>query len=278
MQANSLDRFFETAGAKLRYRDEGEGPAVVLVHGWTLDLNMWDAQAGALSDAFRIVRLDRRGYGLSSGRPSAATDGADLQALCEHLQLPCAALVGMSQGSRAVLQLAASSPETASCVILDGAPPIGARTGGGSIEIPYEHYRELARTRGLQAFREEWSRHALTRLRTRDLGAHALLERMIARYPGADLMDPAPAAVAPADPDIRSMNPPFLVINGEFDLDSRKSGGNQLALRLPDAEYLEIPDAGHLCNLDNPRAYNQALRRFLERHALPANQPVRSIR
>lgn len=279
MQANSLDRFFETAGAKLRYRDEGHGPAVLLVHGWTLDLNMWDAQAAALSDAFRMVRLDRRGHGLSSGRPSTARDGADLRALCEHLQLHCAALVGMSQGARAVLQFAASFPETTSCVILDGAPPIGARKGTrGSIEIPYAHYRELAQTRGLPAFREEWSRHALARLRTQDRKAHALLERMIARYPGADLTDPASVAVVPPDPDIESMNQPFLVINGEFDLDSRKYSGSQLALQLPHAEYVEIPDAGHLSNLDNPRAYNQVLRPFLERHALPANQPVRSLR
>jgi 3-oxoadipate enol-lactonase len=58
------------------------------------------------------------------------------------------------------------------------------------------------------------------------------------------------------------------VINGEFDLESRKRFARQLALWLPQAECVEIPDAGHLSNLDNPRAYNDALARFLEDHAL----------
>jgi 3-oxoadipate enol-lactonase len=68
----------------------------------------------------------------------------------------------------------------------------------------------------------------------------------------------------------KSVDRPALVMNGEFDLDSRKRFARQLALQLPQVECVEIPDAGHLCNLDNPRAYNDALRRFLERHAFPS--------
>jgi pimeloyl-ACP methyl ester carboxylesterase len=232
---------------------------------------MWDAQAAALSEDFRMIRLDRRGFGGSTGRPSIAKDGADLRALCEHLQIAPVALVGMSQGARAVMQFATAFPAATSCVVLDGAPQIGARPGtSGSIEIPYEHYRQLARTRGMAAFREEWSRHALTRLRTGDRQAETLLARMLARYPGTDLTDPGPPEeVAPAaDPDIESMMKPVLVINGELDLDSRRSAGRELAARLPHAEYVELPGAGHLCNLDNPRAYNQVLRRFLDSHSL----------
>jgi 3-oxoadipate enol-lactonase len=67
-----------------------------------------------------------------------------------------------------------------------------------------------------------------------------------------------------------SVDRPALVMNGEFDLDSRKQSARQLALQLPQAECVELPDAGHLCNLDNPRAYNDILTRFLERHAFPS--------
>ena len=61
---HAADRYFKVADARLRYRDEGQGPAVMLVHGWTLDLEMWDPQVSALRDGFRLVRLDRRGHGL----------------------------------------------------------------------------------------------------------------------------------------------------------------------------------------------------------------------
>jgi pimeloyl-ACP methyl ester carboxylesterase len=272
MQSPASDLYLETNGARLRYLDEGEGAALLLVHGWTLDLEQWEPQAAALTGEFRVIRLDRRGFGLSSGLPSTAADGADLSALCEHLRLDSVALVGISQGTRAVLQFAGSHPRMTSCVILNGPPHLGAADAAhGSHDIPYDHYRELAQTRGLAAFRREWSEHALMRLRTADPETHALLGRMIARYPGWDLADiPGHAEAAPPDQGFASVGRPVLVMNGEFDLESRKRFARQIAL-LPRVEYVEIPQAGHLCNLDNPRAYNEALRRFLKRHTIPSS-------
>ena len=232
---------------------------------------MWGAQAAALSDSYRIVRLDRRGFGLSSGHPSIAGDGADLWALCGHLGLESVALVGMSQGARAVLQFAASFPRATSCIVLDGPPRTGTpNAAGGSVDVPFEHYRELARTQGLSAFRAEWSGHALTRLRSGDAESQALLARMIARYPGTDLLDMAArsAAATPGGND-GLMGRPALVINGEFDLESRREYAEELAV-LFSVERVAIPGAGHLCNLDNPRAYNDALRNFLRKSVASA--------
>jgi len=272
MPARPMDLYFETSGVRLRYRDEGRGCAVILVHGWTLDLDQWESQAAALAGEFRVVRLDRRGFGLSSGLPSIAGDATDLLALCEHLGLDSVALVGMSQGARSVLQFAKSYPRMTSCLVLDGPPHSGTEDAtGNSHDIPYEYYRELAQTQGLSTFRREWSEHALARLRTADPEAHALLVRMIERYPGRDLTDTTGHADAmPLVQWFASVDRPALVINGEFDLDSRKRFARQLALQLPQVECAEIPDAGHLCNLDNPRAYYDALKRFLERHAFPS--------
>jgi pimeloyl-ACP methyl ester carboxylesterase len=42
-----MDFYLETSGVRLRYRDEGRGCAVILVHGWTLDLEQWDSQTSA---------------------------------------------------------------------------------------------------------------------------------------------------------------------------------------------------------------------------------------
>src|SRR5205807_719082 len=87
------DRYLCADGARLRYRDEGQGPPVVLVHGWTLDLEMWDPQVDALRSAFRLVRLDRRGHGQSGGVPAPGHDALDLAALCRHLGLARGALL-----------------------------------------------------------------------------------------------------------------------------------------------------------------------------------------
>jgi pimeloyl-ACP methyl ester carboxylesterase len=259
------DAYLRTGDATLRYREEGQGPAVIFVHGWTLDLEMWEPQSAALSAHFRVIRLDRRGFGLSSGQPSLCDDVDDIRALCRHLDLDRVAVVGMSQGARVALALLRRSPITISCLVLDGAPSIG---GTGSADVPYEFYRELARSSGMEAFRREWAAHPLVRLRTRDPRTHELLARMIARYAGHDLKsENAPAAAPAAPPQIQV---PVLVLSGEFDLDSRQASGDALASQAPQAERVQIPAAGHLCNLDNPAAYNAAIASFLTRHALPS--------
>ena len=63
------------------YVDEGKGPAIVLVHGWALDLTMWDLVASALRSRYRVIRYDRRGFGGSTGQPDLQRDADDLMTL-----------------------------------------------------------------------------------------------------------------------------------------------------------------------------------------------------
>jgi pimeloyl-ACP methyl ester carboxylesterase len=267
--ASAEDRYLEIKGNRLRYRDEGGGPPVVLLHGWTLDLDMWEAQVAGLKDVFRIVRLDRRGFGLSSGHPGLAGDTEDLSALCRHLGLWRIALVGMSQGARAALHIARAIPALVSCLVLDGPPPDYEASESADDAMPFAFYRHLVRTTGIAAVRREWAQHPLAQLRTDDARAHELLARMIGRYPGSDLEESTSDAplIAPSRA-LASIRVPTLVINGEFDLETRRSAAETLVRALPAAEHAIVPDAAHLPNLDNPHAYNATLRDFLLRHAI----------
>lgn len=263
-----VDQELCVGDARVRFRDAGAGPAVVLIHGWTLDLEMWEPQARALRDSFRIIRFDRRGFGLSSGRPSLSHDISDLRALCAHLRLESVALVGMSQGARCAAHLAAADHPHVSCIVLDGAPSgLVAGSATGENDIPIEHYRALVRSGGASAFREAWRQHPLAQLRTSDGPTHELLERILERHraldlEGADAADPG--VPAPREGLIRC---PVLIISGELDLRSRLRAADALARALPASERVIIPGAGHMPNLDNPLAYNERLRGFLDRFA-----------
>src|SRR5262249_20265621 len=263
----AADRFLVVNGTRLRFRDEGRGPAVLLVHGWTLDLEMWDPQVRALRDTFRLIRLDRRGHGLSGGIPAPGRDGEDLAALCRHVGVSRVALLGMSQGARAVLGFACAVPEQIDAVILDGPPPLD---GEPDPDLPLDRYATLVQTRGIEAFRHEWARDALMQLRTQSAEARALLAAMIARYPGNDLTHPPSPAEHVVSMTLRSLTAPTLVISGAYDLASRRRAARQLAARLPDAELAVIPGAGHLPNLDRPGAYSTLCRGFLLRHCTHA--------
>jgi 3-oxoadipate enol-lactonase len=265
-----VDQYFTTDGARLRYRDEGSGPPLLMVHGWTLDLEMWQPQVSALRDAFRLVRFDRRGFGLSSGRPSVVQDIADIGSLCEHLAIGRVALVGMSQGARAALGFALAAPARISCLILDGPPDYGREPLPADDDVPLSDYRAVVRARGMAAFRREWAAHPLLSLRTRDPRMREILNAMIMRYPGNDLVEPVMSIGAPASAvPMSSIDAPVLVLTGDHDLPSRTQAANNLAEQLTHAERAVISAAGHLPNLDNPQVYSAVVRTFLERFAVP---------
>ncbi|MEJ0087056.1 MAG: alpha/beta hydrolase [Pseudomonadota bacterium] len=257
---NAADRHLAVPGARLRYRDEGAGPAVVLVHGWTLDLDVWQPQA-ALAASQRVVRYDRRGFGLSTGKPSLMDDVVDLHTLLGTLGIDHPLLVGTSQGARVVLEFAARHPGAARGLVLDGAPPLA------DADLPMTLFRELAARSGMAAFRAAWRAHPLTQLLTADPRLHELLAEILARYPGHDLLAP------PADPHpgigeapLGRIRTPSLVVNGARDLDSRQRAGLRLQALLPDAEHVFVQEAAHLPNLDAPQRYNQILAEFARRH------------
>jgi 3-oxoadipate enol-lactonase len=241
------DRELTVAGARLRFRDEGDGAALLLIHGWTLDLDMWEPQARELSKAFRVVRYDRRGFGLSTGHPCLSQDVTDVLALCEHLRLHSIALLGMSQGARVAAHVAARNPELLSHVIFDG-PPAG-------IVIGHDAPSDIA-IAGTGEFLQEWRKHPLTQLR--NPRHRELLDRMLARYrPNAQVAAPLPPLEAAA---IRA---PALIISGALDLQTRIRAADELARSLPASERAIVPEAGHMPNLDNPPVYNSLLRQLL---------------
>ncbi|MGH9643965.1 MAG: alpha/beta fold hydrolase [Terriglobales bacterium] len=262
----SDDRYLDLDGARVRYRDEGRGAAVLLVHGWTLDLDVWASQVEALRGAFRIIRFDRRGFGRSTGEPSMEQDILDLGGIIEHFKLARVALVGMSQGSRAVLAYACAHPTQVSCIVLDGPPEFDGSIAGANLSLA--PLRDLVRTRGLAAFRQQWLQHPLMQLRSRDVGARELLERIVDRYPGRDLAE-GTAHAPPPDlwPQLESLAVPTLVLTGEHDLPGRLRSADELAKRLPAGRRAVIAGSGHLASFDNPDSYNRQLAAFLAAHA-----------
>jgi 3-oxoadipate enol-lactonase len=262
------DRYLEVGGAKLRFKESGRGPALLLVHGWALDLDVWEPQALSLSAAFRVIRMDRRGYGLSRGKPSLSEDVTDIVELLRVLEIRRFAVLGMSQGARVALKLSDSMPEQVSALILDGPPFIEVPLPARPPEIPYDQYRAIALTKGLPAFRREWRNHPLARLRTQDPGIQDLFDRILERYPGNDLTDRSAPKIFPiALQDIAQRALPTLILSGEHDLPTRQQSAQWLSEQLPGSIRRQIPNAGHLGGLDNPSQYNQIVNDFLLRHA-----------
>jgi 3-oxoadipate enol-lactonase len=251
----SGDQFCEHAGARLRWRIEGSGPAVVLLHGWALDLSSWNLLAPLLAARFTVLRFDRRGFGLSEGVADIHRNVGDLGAVMDAAGVPVAALVGMSQGARLALHFTLAHPARVSALVLDGAPELESES-----ELPLGLYRQRMESLGVAGLRAMILTHPLMQLHTQAPAARDALLESVSHYRGVDLLHAVPRA---AVPDLKRIGAPTLILNGEQDTADRREAGKRFAAAIDGAARTELPAAGHLALLDDPAAYAHALATFL---------------
>jgi 3-oxoadipate enol-lactonase len=108
-------------GVTVTYTDSGgDGPVVVLSHGYLMDHTMFDPQVAALAPDYRVITWDERGFGgtRATGPFSYWDSAADVLALLDHLGVGQAVLGGMSQGGFLSLRAALTAPERVRALIL----------------------------------------------------------------------------------------------------------------------------------------------------------------
>ncbi len=109
-------------GQRIYFEDSGgDGPAVILAHGFLMDHEMFAPQVEALTPQHRVITWDERGFGLTEfdGQPFSYWDSAaDCLGLLDHLGIERAVVGGMSQGGFLSLRVALTAPERVRALIL----------------------------------------------------------------------------------------------------------------------------------------------------------------
>jgi pimeloyl-ACP methyl ester carboxylesterase len=125
--ALAQDRYFDSAGVSIRYMDAGAGTPVLLVHGFTADIERSWIETGILPDLardYRVVAFDLRGHGTSDKPhdPRAYDEvGVDAVRLMDHLKIRKAHLVGYSLGGIIAAKLLVTYPQRFLSAVLGGA-------------------------------------------------------------------------------------------------------------------------------------------------------------
>jgi 3-oxoadipate enol-lactonase len=108
-------------GISIAYSDSGgDGPAVVLSHGYLMDSSMFEPQVAALAPEYRVITWDERGFGgtKATGSFSYWDSASDIIGLLDHLGIDQAVLGGMSQGGFLSLRAALLAPQRVRALIL----------------------------------------------------------------------------------------------------------------------------------------------------------------
>ncbi len=258
----------ELNGARIHYEVAGQGQPVVFIHGFSLDSRMWDAQWNALAKRFKVIRYDIRGFGQSARVQAPHAPADDLKALLDHLKIDKAHLVGLSMGANIALNFAARHPERVLRVV--AADP----NLDGFMDYTPELFAAFGQVFGLSAqhgwgkeAQEAWLNTPLLKLYTADTSMVAILQRMISEYNGDQFLNPglAPDYGKPSTVELLSViKAPVLVLVGEKDEESIQRIANLVAQKVPQAQKQMLKGAGHLSNMDHPKAFNKAIMRFLK--------------
>lgn len=124
--AQPPSQFAMVDGVRLHYRDEGEGPAVVLLHGSIVNLHEWSEVVPLMKDRFRVIRLDWPPYGLSgpdpSGDHSTARAAQLLDGLLNQLGVDEFTLVATSNGANVGLEYNRQFPGHATAMAFSVLP------------------------------------------------------------------------------------------------------------------------------------------------------------
>ena len=251
-------------GLKVAYERVGEGPLLLLVHGAGVDGRMWRPQLAALADEFTVVAWDEPGAGRSDDVPVGfgVEDYAQcLAAVIDAVAVGSAHVAGLSWGGTVVQELYRQLPERVGTLILAGS------YAGWKGSLPAEEVQ--ARVEGVSKMLAAGERYDPPGLFAGEprAGVADLLEEITAAARPASLR--AQLSVM-AQTDQRDLLPriavPTLLIWGDSDTRSPLSVARQFADAIPSADLVVLPGAGHVSNLEQPAAFNEAVCTFCRDH------------
>jgi pimeloyl-ACP methyl ester carboxylesterase len=223
------------------YRDEGEGPAVMLVHGIGGSPRWWRPVVPELARAHRVV-VPHLGYGGGAPRLALAAVPGVLLGTADLLGLGRLALVGHSLGALACLELARAAPERVDRLVLIAPPvrPAAARMTGNALPL------------------------ARTLLGMPPAAAAVVMSDLASRSPAALLRAAADVLAHRLDEAAAPPRAPTLVVWGARDALVPIGGAGWVARHLPRARSAVIAGAGHVPMLDRPRELTRELLAFLD--------------
>jgi pimeloyl-ACP methyl ester carboxylesterase len=251
----------------LAYDDKGSGPAIVLLHGFPFNKSIWDEQVAALTNRYRVITPDLRGFGetpLPANDVSEMTEMArDVAALLDRLEIRRSIIGGLSMGGYVAFAFYRLFPlRTRGLILADTRPQADTEEGRAVRFQQAEQIRaegigaisqgfldKLFSSESIQLRPELVSRIREMILSTSPEGAAAALMGMAARMDHSYLL---PQVLCPA-----------LIVVGTEDKIVSISDAELMHREIRGSHLTVIEDAGHVSNLESPEEFNTALLEFL---------------
>lgn len=252
-------------GTELYYEVSGldSGPALVFSNSLGTNLHMWDVQAEALADTYRIIRYDSRGHGQSAAPAGDYTMdelGGDLVALLDHLGVDRFRYCGLSKGGMVGQWIGTHIGDRIKRLILSNTS-----SHMGPAELWDDRIRAVM-SKGMEAMTEAVIDRWFTKgFQVSNPGDVDVVRTMLLTTPPQGYAG-CSAAIRDMNQTetIRAINVPTLVIAGAEDPATPPDHARIIAENIPGAKLHIIENAAHLSNIEQPGEYNATIAEFLK--------------
>lgn len=259
VQSQKVKQAYANVGdAMLYYEEKGVGEPVILLHAHSVDCRMWDKQFDVLAKHYRVIRMDIRGYGLSS-MPVEGKDftyAEDLKKFMDVLKIEKAHLVGLSLGSLIISDFMTIYPQKIQSSVL--------ASGGMSFQlVPQEPQTDL------KAFKTNWK----IAMRKGSYSDSPFLMKLIDDWRMWQVSHKESSCVFLGDAAKKhfqnhKVSIPTLFLSGECDSKGAQNAAKELSGLIPQSKVVVIKNAGHFSCIENPDDFNKALLKFLKKNKL----------
>jgi len=264
-------------GHRIAYLDEGQGPPLILLHGYGGSMWQWEYQQ-PLTAQFRVITPDLIGSGLSDKpaidyRPEELIDS--IRGLMDELGLPTATLIGNSMGGGVAIGMALTYPERVHrLVLIDGLPDhVRERLVSPLMQRAINTHAPAWLARFGALFLGNRTMEAVLKEIVYDprLVTPLVLDRSNRNRQRADMITPLlslrnslPLWEQHFAPRLKDIRHSTLILWGEHDRLFPPQVGRDLHTTIPHSEFIVIPDAGHIPQWEQPQAVNRHIREFLQ--------------
>jgi 3-oxoadipate enol-lactonase len=252
-------------GITINYQVDGpdHAPCLVFSNSLATTIAMWDEQASALKNKFRVLRYDQRGHGgteAPAGRYAFDTLLADAIGLLDALSIKKAHFAGLSMGGATALGLAEKHPDRFDRIIVCDSPCQSTPQSSQQ----WEERIVVAKDKNMDALVEPTIARWFPAETVAKNPPHLDKVRgMIRNTPAAGFIGCA-AALAAHDyaSAVAAVKRPVLFMAGEKD-GATPAAMRKLNEKLPGSHFVELPGAGHISNMDRPAEFTRAIADFL---------------
>jgi 3-oxoadipate enol-lactonase len=251
---------------QIAYTDTGIGRPVVLIHGYPFNRSLWNEQVAALSNSYRVIAPDLRGFGDSEASDTATMNqlAHDIALLLDHLEIPRAAIGGLSMGGYVALAFYKQFRSRVRALVLADTR---AQADTEEAKQTRAQQAEKALAEGMAGIAdamlpklltpETVSKHPEVVKRVRDMmlktkpqGAAAALRGMAEREDQTELL--------------AKISVPTLILVGSDDTLTPVADSQKMHEAIAGSRLVVLEKAAHVSNLEQTAQFNQALLDFLK--------------